>query len=184
MKVTIENARLAFPDLFEAKAFEGGKPKFGAAFLMQPDNPAIEKLRAAEEAVAAEKWGAKAATNLKEIRANGREVVQDGDKKASYDGYAGMLFVNANSDIRPSVYDRDKTPLVATDGRPYAGCYVDAIVEVWAQDNKFGKRINAQLTGVRFRRDGDSFSAGARPAEADDFADLGIDDDEHDPLLD
>ena len=184
MKVLIENARLAFPDLFEAKSFEGGKPKFGAAFLMEPNNPAIVKLRDAEKTVAKEKWGAKADTILKEIIANGRQVVQDGDKKASYDGYAGMLFINANSDTRPSVYDRDKTVLAAGDGRPYAGCYVDATVEVWAQDNKFGKRINAQLTGVRFRADGDSFSAGAPPAEADDFADLGIDEDGHDPLLD
>jgi len=180
MKVTLERVRLAFPSLFEKDEFG----KFGAAFLLEPDHAAIPKLKVAEDAVAKEKWGAKAEATMKEIKANGRDVVQDGDKKASYDGYAGNKFVNANSDSRPGVYDRNKQPLVAGDGKPYAGCYVDAIVEVWAQDNQWGKRINAQLTGVRFREDGDNFSAGAPPAEADDFADLGVDEDAPDPLLD
>lgn len=180
MKVTLENVRLAFPSLFEKDDYG----KYGAAFLYDPKHPCIALLQAAEAAVAKDKWGVKTDAILKEIKANGRDVVQDGDKKATYDGYAGNLFTNSNSDTRPGVYDRDKTPLVAGDGKPYAGCYVDAIVEVWAQDNQWGKRINAQLTGVRFRADGDSFSAGAAPAQADDFADLGIDEDAHDPLLD
>lgn len=180
MKVKMDNVRLAFPSLFEKDDYG----KFGAAFLYAPDHPCVKLLRAAEVAVAKEKWGAKADAILKEIKANGRDVVQDGDKKATYDGYAGMMFTNANSDTRPTVIDRDRTPLVAGDGKPYAGCYVNAIVEVWAQDNQWGKRINAQLTGVQFMRDGDSFSAGAPPADVDDFADLGVDDSAHDPLLD
>ena len=43
-----------------------------------------------------------------------------------------------------------------------------ALVDFWAQDNQFGKRVNATLTGVQFVRDGDSFG-GARVAAADDF---------------
>lgn len=179
MKVKMDDVRLAFPSLFEKDDYG----KFGAAFLYAPDHSCVKLLRDAEVAVAKEKWGPKADAILKEIKANGRDVVQDGDKKATYDGYAGMMFTNANSDTRPTVIDRDRTPLVAGDGKPYAGCYVNAIVEVWAQDNQWGKRINAQLTGVQFMRDGDSFSAGAPPADVDDFADLGVDDSAHDPLL-
>lgn len=193
MKVILKDVRLAFPDLFTPKAQLGddgnpGTPKYGCALIYEPDHPCVKLLHDAEAEVAKAKWGAKAEAYLKEVKANGRDVVQDGNKKASYDGYSGMQFTNANRKAdggRPTVIDRDRTPLAAGDGKPYAGCYVIAHVNVWAQDNKKGgKRINAELSGVQFLRDGDSFSAGAPPADVDDFADLGVDDSEHDPLLD
>jgi hypothetical protein len=59
------------------------------------------------------------------------------------------------------VIDRDTKPLTAADGRPYGGCFVDASVDIWAQDNSWGKRINAKLRWVQFRGDGDAFSGGA-----------------------
>ncbi|MWN55950.1 ssDNA-binding protein, partial [Escherichia coli] len=52
-----------------------------------------------------------------------------------------------------------------------AGCYVNAVIDIWAQDNNFGKRINASLGGVQFLRDGDAF-AGGGVASADDFDDI------------
>ncbi|WP_244126983.1 ssDNA-binding protein, partial [Xylella fastidiosa] len=65
----------------------------------------------------------------------------------------------------------DRTPLAAQDGRPYAGCYVNANIELWAQDNNYGKRINASLGGVQFLRDGEAF-AGGGVASVEDFEDL------------
>jgi len=70
------------------------------------------------------------------------------------------------------VIDGDKTILKEESGRPYSGCYVNANIEVWAQDNSFGKRINAQLKGVQFYRDGDAFS-GSAPSSPDEFDDVG-----------
>ena len=78
------------------------------------------------------------------------------------------MFISARSKSRPTVVDRDKTPLTEQDGRPYGGCFVNAIVELWAQDNQFGKRINATLAGVQFLKDGDAFG-GSRPADPDEF---------------
>lgn len=58
---------------------------------------------------------------------------------------------------------------------------MNASIELWAQDNKqFGKRINAQLRGVQFLRDGDAFAAGS-PASEDEFEDLGDQGDDTDP---
>ena len=57
------------------------------------------------------------------------------------------------------------------DGRPYGGCYVRAVLDLWAQDNKWGKRINCTLKGVQFIKDGDAFSA-STPAQDEDFADI------------
>jgi hypothetical protein len=54
----------------------------------------------------------------------------------------------------------------------YSGCFVNAQIDIWAQDNGFGKRINCTLAGVQFAADGDAFGGG-RPASADDFDDLG-----------
>jgi len=95
-------------------------------------------------------------------------------RKPDMDGYAGNYFVSARAYQKPLVIDRGKQPLAETDGRPYAGCYVNASVEVWAQDNEFGRRINATLRGVQFLNDGDAFAGGA-PATPDEFEDEGAD---------
>jgi hypothetical protein len=50
---------------------------------------------------------------------------------------------------------------------------VVAIVELWAQDNSWGKRINATLKGVQFYQDGEAFAGGVS-ASADDFEDLSV----------
>lgn len=172
MKVKLTNVRLAFPQLFEAKAVNGeGEPRFSAAFPIQPGSENAKALAAALEAVAKEKWGAKAAGILTELKGKGRvaykesALSKDGDV---YDGFENMYTLNAGNKARPSVIDRDTSPLTAQDGRPYAGCYVDCSVDLWAQDNSWGKRINATLRWVQFRTDGDAFGAGA-PVNQDEF---------------
>jgi hypothetical protein len=91
------------------------------------------------------------------------------------------MYVSAASKTRPLVLDSNKTPLTDEDGKPYGGCYVNASIEIWAQDNQFGKRINAQLRGIQFVKDGDAFGGGGSPASADEFEELeatseGVDD--------
>lgn len=173
MKVQLKNVRGAFMSaLFEPKTVNGeGKPAFSATFLINPTDPQVKTINAAIEAVAKEKWGAKAEAILKQMRAQDKVCLHDGDLKANYEGFPGMLFISARSNSRPLVIDADKTPLTESDGRPYSGCYVNASIELWAQDNNYGKRINAQLRGVQFYKDGDSF-AGGGSAAADEFEDV------------
>ena len=78
----------------------------------------------------------------------------------------------AYNTVRPTVVDRDRSPLTAQDGKPYSGSYVNVIIDVWAQDNSYGKRINAQLQGVQFVRDGEAFSGGGTSADASDFDEI------------
>jgi len=59
--------------------------------------------------------------------------------------------------------------LTENDNRIYAGCYVNAIVVLWAQNNNYGKRINANLLGVQFVADGSPFGDGGTSAGVDDF---------------
>ncbi|NYT44581.1 DUF2815 family protein [Alcaligenaceae bacterium] len=172
MKVSLKNVRLAFPTLFEAKTVNGeGKPAFSASFLLDPADPQVKTLQAAIEAVAKEKWGPKAEAILKQMRAQDKTALHDGDLKSNYDGFPGNLYVSSRSNTRPLIIDADKTPLAEQDGKPYAGCYVNANVELWAQDNNYGKRVNAQLRGVQFFKDGDAF-AGGGAASDEEFDDV------------
>jgi len=182
MKLMVTNARLAFPNLWRPRpGTDGGKAKYGALLIIDPANPAVAEIQKAFAAIAKEKWGAKADAILKGLKAQDRLALHDGSTKSQYQGFEGNLFVSANSDARPSVFDRQRTPLAESDGKPYSGCYVNASIELWPQDSaQFGKRINAQLRGVQFLRDGDAFAAGT-PAFEDEFADLGDQGDDTDP---
>ena len=96
---------------------------------------------------------------------------KDGDEK-EYDGYEGMMALKAGSTKRPLVIDADKTPLVESDNKLYAGCYVNAILEFWYSDHpKGGKQILGNLLAIQFYRDGDPFSDGVT-ASLDDFEDV------------
>lgn len=175
MKVKLTNVRLTFPSLFEAKTVGGeGDPRFSAAFAIEPGSENDKALEKAVLAVAKEKWKDKAEGILKELRGKGRvayrrePLSKDGEV---YDGFEDMHSLNASNKARPLVIDRDKSPLTAADGKPYAGCYVNASIDIWAQDNSFGKRINATLSGVQFYKDGDAFGGG-RPASPDEFDEI------------
>lgn len=169
MKVQLQNVRLSFPHLFEPSQVQGqGDAKFSASFIIPKDHASLAELSKAITAVAAEKWGAKATEMLTQLKATGKLPVRDGDGKASYAGYAGNLYLNASSKTRPLVLNSDKSPLTVVDGKMYSGCYVNAIVQMWAMDNQYGKRINASLMGVQFVKDGERL-AGGETASADDF---------------
>ena len=170
-RIMLRNVRLAFPNLFEPSTVGGeGEPAYSAVLLMPADHPQLAQINKVIEAVATEKWNKQAPALLKAARGTDKVCLKDGDLKAQYDGFPGNFFLNTRAQVsaRPTVIDADKSPLTARDGRPYAGCYVNASIDIWVQDNKYGKRINAQIRGVQFLRDGDAFAAG-RPADADEF---------------
>ncbi len=173
MKIKLSNVRLAFPALFEPKTVNGdGKPAYSAVFLLEAADPQVEEINTALERIAAEKWGAKAGVILRQMRTQDKVALRNGNLKTHYDSFAGKHYISARSLTRPLVIDADKSPLAAHHGRPYAGCHVNASIELWPQDNSYGKRINAFLRGVQFLRDGDAFASGSATASGDDFDDL------------
>lgn len=71
MKIKLNNVRLAFPALFEAKTVNGeGDPRFSAVFLMDPKHPQLEEIRKALKQVAKEKWGEKWETIYNQLEKN------------------------------------------------------------------------------------------------------------------
>lgn len=197
MKIAFQG-RLAFPDLFEAVKIGDdptSKPRFGATGIVAPsgkcviitdkldgDGKVIGKERTPSTfddviaRVAKEKWKDKAAGTLATVKEKDRVCYRKSPKRNKsgdvYSGFEEHHWIQMGNEVRPLVLDRSKSPVTAQDGKVYAGCYVNFTADVWAQDNKFGQRINATLLGVQFDKDGDAFSGGA-PADADDFDDLG-----------
>lgn len=175
MKVKLTKVRLSFPDLFEAVEFKtgDGKPRYNATFLIEPGSANDKAIRAAIEHEAKETYGAKYAAILKGLENNANKYCYlDGNTK-EYDGYADLWFLACHrraADGAPTIIDRDRSPLGANSGKPYGGCYVNAIVDIYAQKGE-NQGIRASFSGVQFDSDGQAFS-GARPASADEFEEL------------
>jgi len=178
-RILLKNVRLAFPNLFEPSSVNGeGKPRFSATLILDADDPQIEEIRTRQLAVARDKWREKAGQILKGLEKQDRMALHDGDTKSRYDGFDGKFYISASTPENrpPMVVDRDRTPLSARSGRPYAGCYVNASVELWVQDNQYGQRVNAQLRGIQFFADGESFGGGGSQASVDEFEEYEVDD--------
>ncbi|MFS1539533.1 MAG: DUF2815 family protein [Candidatus Phlomobacter fragariae] len=175
MNIKLNDVRLAFPELFEPTQANGqGAPKYRATFLIPKNRTAlIEEIEKGIKEVIKKKWGAKDVEKIYDSICDNptRFCFRDGDNK-EYDGYAGNMYINASNKIRPSVFDRNTSPLTAQDGRPYAGCYVIAILEFYAYDNN-GKGVSASLRGVQFFREGDAFTGGS-VASVEEFEDLSM----------
>ena len=185
MEVMIKHARIAFPVLHEAKAFSsGGKESYSALLILDHTEHAasLAELDKAIKAVCKEKWGAQAGDVFKSMAATGKLCLRDGIDKTQYEGFEGNMYISTRAKVseKPLVLGRDKQPLTEDSGKPYSGCYVNAKIALWPQDNEYGKRVNAQILGVQFDSDGEAFSGGGT-ADADEFDELeataeGVDD--------
>ena len=148
-------------------------PVFTCHFLMAPDHPDLKKVAAAIEAVgSAHQWKGGLTWEMAKAQIKGKDALclHRGDvTKAGAPEYAGLYFLSGNNKKRFTIIDGDRSPLTAADGRPYSGCYVNAIVDIYAQDNSFGKRINATITGIQFLRHAEAFGGGAPPADPNEF---------------
>lgn len=183
-RVVLKDVRGSFLHLFVPQAFNGDdadsdKRSFGANFLIDPTSVSgkanLAKMKKAKEAVMEKKWG----NNQPKLKAD-KICTRDGNDEAR-DEYQGMYFVSCSRPEfdkngafdPPTVIDNRKDSddkwirLEARDGRPYSGCFVNAIVTLWAQDNKYGKRVNATLESVQYLRKGEAFSQ-ATPVDVDE----------------
>lgn len=167
--------RLAFPRINKPEAFQGqGEPRYSATVIIETGSDSHKKLLKAARAAADAKWTGKGEAALTSLERQNKLCYYDGDIKDTVDGFAGNIILNANTpqnqppalvvtrDGKNERLDRE------TQGVIYGGCWVNMIVDLWAQDNQWGKRVNAQLAGIQFVKDGDAFGGG-RPADEDEF---------------
>lgn len=169
MKIKLKNARLSFPSLFHTAKFGGEDTgKYEATFILDKAEHAaeIKAIKAAIKQLSDEKLKGK-------VPPSDKLCLKDGDELERPE-FAGKMTIKASTKKRPLVIDKDKSALAEADGKPYAGCFVNGILSLWAQDNQYGKRINGQLDGVQFYADGEPFGDGA--ISVDEFDDLSGDD--------
>ncbi|MEO0624105.1 MAG: ssDNA-binding protein [Pseudomonadota bacterium] len=163
----IDGARLMNENIYKRYRDKktGKDGKYGAVVLLEKGkhDSLIESLRADIETVRkAELDKPVAVANL---------CLRDGDQSGK-DPAAGCWELSANSDNQPYLFDKDTPSKRLTSDDPhqcYRGCRVRVKVRFWAQDNEWGKRINAELIGIQFRGDDEAFTSAA-PMSADEAA--------------
>lgn len=154
MKIKLKNVRLSYPFLFKVNSFNGSEGKYSAEFIFdkEQDKDQIEQIKKIVLELCQEKFKSKLSAD--------KICFKDGDLTERED-LKGKYFLRASNRNRPLVLNKDRHPLAEEDAVIYAGCYVNAIVSLWCQDNNYGKRINATLDGVQFAKDGEPFASKA-----------------------
>lgn len=153
--VKLPGVRLSFPHLFQPHSMEEGQEKkYSATFLLdeKEHGKLLEQIDALIDRLALDEFKKKVSF---------KRCLRDGNEKIELEGYGdGKFFISAASKVRRAVVDHDLTPIIEEDGKIYAGCYVNASIRLWVQNNQWGKRVNAELRAVQFLKDGESFGAG------------------------
>jgi hypothetical protein len=175
--------RLSFPDIWTARVQgDEGEPKFACDIIILPNHPCIAVAERAIDTAGKEKWKEKWEKMQSDLDSKGRLCLHKTPKTNMsgdvYDGYEDMYWVRATSKVRPKIRDADgKTDVREVDGKMYSGCRVVGILDVFGHFHaKGGNRVLAQLKGLQYAGEGDSFGGGA-PASDSDFEPVEIPED-------
>lgn len=191
VKLFVENARIAFAKgLFVAEAMEEGQTKkFGADFLLHEGSKVFKvtevdgvktrtpvKVSEAMIEVANEVWKGKGKEMLAALEGS-KKCYRDGNLRMTkagevYAGFEGLKYISAKNQTRPTVINKDRTPVAEADGVIYSGCYVNVSLEIYGMSDPKKKGVHASLKGVQFFADGESFGGGGAAASVDEFDDL------------
>jgi hypothetical protein len=177
-EIYLSNLRLSFPKLVEPvsnSSIPNSDRKYGCDLIFEPGDSQFATVMAEVGSIAAEKWGAKAGAILQMVQNDrrlrcfgaGSEKV-DSKTMTPYEGYDGgktYVAASANEDRAPVMIRLDGTVCdnlntmerQALARKMYGGCYVNAAISLWAQDNQFGRGIRCQLLAVQFAKDGSPF---------------------------
>lgn len=152
----IDNVRLSYPHLDKPSAFdENAEKKYSSQFILDPEDPqnahTIDIINAQFAKILKQK-------NKGKKLADEKLCLRDGDTTDRPE-VEGKYFLTVSSKTKPLMVKKgllEKTDNTA-DAGIYAGCYVNAKVRFWFQDNKYGKRINANLVTVQWCGEGEPF---------------------------
>ena len=175
--ITGPNTRWSYANVWQAKAINGGTPKFSVSLIIpKSDTKTVEKIKAAIQAAYQEGEG--------KLKGNGKAVpplsalktpLRDGDVERPDDpAYEGCYFINANSTTAPGIVDADRQPILER-SEVYSGVYGRASINLYAFNSNGNRGIACGLNNLQKIRDGEPL--GGRTRAEDDFADLDDDDD-------
>lgn len=180
-RIMLKNIVLAFPALAEPQSFGEGEPAYGAKFPIKLNSEQQKAIEVAVLAEAKEAWKDKAESVLDMLVEDGKiaftkKVYRSKKTGEAYQGFENTHYLSTrNAKTQPSVYNQygeEVTSKSEIEAKAFSGAVVNASVEIWAQDNKWGRRINCSLRGVMLTGEGENFAGGSPPASADEFAGL------------
>ena len=176
--ITGKDTRWSYCNVWEAKAINGGTPKFSVSLLIpKKDTVTVNKIKAAIEAAYRE--------GEAKLKGNGKTVppltaiktpLRDGDAERPDDpAYAGHYFLNANSATAPGIVDADCQPIL-TRSEVYSGVYGRASISFYAFNSSGNRGIACGLNNLQKIRDGEPL--GSRASAESDFSDFDDEDDD------
>ena len=176
--ITGKDTRWSYCNVWEAKAINGGTPKFSVSLLIpKTDTVTVKKIKAAIEAAYRE--------GEAKLKGNGKTVppltaiktpLRDGDAERPDDpAYAGHYFLNANSATAPGIVDADCQP-VLTRSEVYSGVYGRASISFYAFTSSGNRGVACGLNNLQKIRDGEPL--GGRASAESDFSDFDDEDDD------
>jgi hypothetical protein len=167
--VKIENVRLSYPHLDKPysgpNAGEGGEPKYGVVALLPKDThkEAMNLVKRAIEGLL--KDANKGAAIPKD-----KWFLRDGDESGKPENQ-GTWTISARETAPPILRDQRNRNVERAEAAKvfYGGCYASVLIRPWFQNNRYGKRVNANLLAVQFVKDGPPFGTGRiREDDVDD----------------
>ena len=164
-KVVTGKVRFCYVNVFEPTAMnEGDTPKYNICILIpKTDTKTLEKINKAIEA-AKQAGKAKLADKNGKIPSNLKLPLHDGDDERSDDpAFEGMYFINANSQRKPSIVDKELNPIMEKE-EFYSGCYGRASINFYAF-NVSSKGIAAGLNNLQKLEDGEMLAGGSTAEE-------------------
>jgi len=164
-KVITGKVRFCYVNVFEPTAMnEGDTPKYNICILIPKDDvKTIEKINKAIEA-AKQAGKAKLADKNGKIPSNLKLPLRDGDDERGDDpAFEGMYFINANSQRKPSIVDKELNPIMEKE-EFYSGCYGRASINFYAF-NVSSKGIAAGLNNLQKLEDGEMLAGGSTAEE-------------------
>lgn len=184
MEVTLKNVVLRFENVFNAKAVNNGNPRYSATFLVPKGSETANTITKVISDLATEKWKDKGAAIVKKCMGSSLSSAWvDGELKADYSGFEGMMSLTANRNEtqgRPVVVDRRGQPVSVDDQLIYPGVTVIAKVDIYMQDHPdYGKGVRCSLLGIQYVKAGTPFTAGGAKATFEALED----DEEEDSLV-
>lgn len=180
-RIMLKGVVMSFPALADPQSFGEGEPAYGAKFPIKINSAHQKLLEEAMLAEAKEAWKDKAQSVLDMLIEDGKvafvkKVYRSKKTGEAYQGFEGSHYLSArNAKTQPTVFNQYGEEIAAKgdiERQAFSGAVVNASVEIWAQDNKWGRRINCSLRGIMLTGEGENFGGGSSPASADEFGGL------------
>jgi hypothetical protein len=172
-EILMENGRFSFTYVYTPYKNKDGNANYTTHWIFPENHPQKAELEALIRQTAADAWKEKADEYLKAAAGQDKLCIHRGDiSKPGIAEYKGMLFISASRKIEAppmTIVDENRRPITIASGKMYSGCWGDLAINLWAQNNAFGRRINAEILGVQHVRYDTKLSGGGAVAAADEF---------------